>query len=251
MAILIDAHDISYRYGNYSVFAHVDLQVNKGDFVAIIGPNGAGKSTLLKLLLNEIKSDTGYIKLFNQSIDTFHDYAKLGYVPQNSQIKYSGFPATVQEVVQTSLYSKIGLFKFANNKQKQEVQTALQHVNMDQYSNRLIGSLSGGQQQRVMLARVLVNEPEIMILDEPTVGIDANTVSALYQLLSHLNKEKKLTIILITHDLHSVIDIATKFYCLEKKSLLQLTKKQVLEEQMHLHVHPEPNCEKGCCNDDF
>ena len=125
---------------------------------------------------------------------------KIGYVSQISMSTGASFPATVEEIVMANLYSKIGFMKFPKKEHKEKVKEALKIVNMEDYSKRLIGNLSGGQQQRVMIARALVSDPKILILDEPTTGIDAASEEQLYNLLEKLNKESKITIIIVSHD---------------------------------------------------
>jgi ABC-type Mn/Zn transport systems, ATPase component len=111
-------------------------------------------------------------------------------------------------------------------------------VDMASYARRLIGELSGGQQQRVMLARVLVNDPEIMLLDEPTTGVDAQTAQSLYELLARLNRETGLTIMMATHDIGRAVNYVSRILCLEEGSLVELGKAQVHEELLHKHKHP-------------
>ncbi|MGI6239954.1 MAG: metal ABC transporter ATP-binding protein, partial [Christensenellales bacterium] len=143
-----------------------------------------------------------------------------------------------REIVQANLYAQVGLFRFPNRAQRNKVTHALEQVGMDGYEKRLISALSGGQQQRVMLARVLVGEPELMILDEPTTGIDAATVDALFELLSRLNRERGLTIVMVTHDIARVSDYATRVLCLEEGTMVELDPQQLREELSHRHTHP-------------
>ena len=213
---IIKVKNLSYKYTKDIVLEDVSLEVSKGDFLAIVGPNGSGKSTLLKLILGLLKMQTGTIELFGENIRHFKDWQKVGFVSQKANSFNSGFPATVYEVVQSGLTKKIGLFKFASKADKQKVKKALESVDMLAYQNRNIGELSGGQQQRVFIARSLVVEPELMILDEPTVGIDTKNVHQFYELLRHLNKKLGITLILVTHDVGTVTDKVTHVACLNK-----------------------------------
>ena len=213
---IIKVKNLSYKYTKDMVLEDVSLEVSKGAFLAIVGPNGSGKSTLLKLMLGLLKVQTGTIELFGENIRHFKDWQKVGFVSQKANSFNSGFPATVYEVVQSGLTKKIGLFKFASKADKQKVKKALESVDMLAYQNRNIGELSGGQQQRVFIARSLVVEPELMILDEPTVGIDKKNVHQFYELLGNLNKKLGITLILVTHDVGTVTDKVTHVACLNK-----------------------------------
>lgn len=213
---IIKINNLSYKYTKDKVLEDVSFEVPQGAFLVIVGPNGSGKSTLLKLILGLLKTQSGTIELFGENIRQFKDWQKIGFVSQKANSFNSGFPATVFEVVQSGLTKKIGLFKFASKADKQKVKKALEAVDMLSYQNRNIGELSGGQQQRVFIARSLVVEPELMILDEPTVGVDAKNVHQFYELLEKLNKKLRITLILVTHDVGTVTDKVTHVACLNK-----------------------------------
>lgn len=235
---IIEVNDLEFRYGNNLIFSNVSFQIKRGDFVSLIGANGSGKSTLLNLILGEKTPSKGSIKLFNKDIKSFKDWSKIGYVPQLGFGFNKDFPASCEEIVSTNLFSKIGLFKFPKKIHKKKVLDALDLVGMKSYAKRLFGQLSGGQIQRVMIARILVNDPEIMILDEPTTGIDAETTKSLYELLYNLNKEKNITIIMVTHDTARSLDYTSRTLCLEEGSLVELNKTQLRDELFHKHKHP-------------
>lgn len=218
---MINVKDVSYRYEKETVLEHINLSIPEGAFLAVVGPNGSGKSTLLKLLLGLLKVQSGSIELFGTKINQFKAWDRIGYVSQKANSFNSGFPATVFEVVLSGMTKKIGLFRFAGKKEKQKVKDALQSVGMLSFANRNIGELSGGQQQRVFIARALVSEPDLLILDEPTVGVDAANEKQFYTILEHLNRELGITLMLVTHDLEAVADKVTHVACLNK----------------HLHFH--------------
>ena len=196
----ITVENLSYRYNSNNRYAlkDVSFSLSKGDIVAIVGKNGAGKSTLLRLLLGELPigeshkgdqeegSSDGSIEILGQDIRQFKDWSSISYVPQNGMGGWKDFPASVEEIVRANLYKQIGLFRFAGKKERQQVRAALAQVGMEEYQNRLIGRLSGGQQQRVLLARALVNEPKLLILDEPTRGIDIGTKTEIQKLVLDL-----------------------------------------------------------------
>jgi zinc transport system ATP-binding protein len=238
MRKIIEVESLSFSYGGESVFSGVTFTVREGDFVALIGSNGAGKSTLVKLLLGELTPTEGSIRLFGQDAAHFHDWPKIGYLPQNAARAGQGFPASVREVVEANLYASAGLFRFPSRALRARAAEALRQVDMGGYEKRLVGELSGGQQQRVMLARVLAGEPQVMILDEPVSGVDQKTVETLYQLLTRLNRERNLTILMVTHDVARSSAIASRVMCLEERSMVELEPHQVKEELRHRHKHP-------------
>ncbi|WP_077618825.1 metal ABC transporter ATP-binding protein [Bacillus sinesaloumensis] len=208
--------DLSFRYDEQTVLEDIHLLVPKGSFLAIVGPNGSGKTTLLKSILGLVKLQSGSIELFGTPISKFREWPKIGFVSQKANSFNSGFPATVFEVVSSGLTAKLGLFRFLKHEHRKKVIKALQSVGMEEFLNRNIGELSGGQQQRVFIARALVSEPELLILDEPTVGVDAQTVQAFYNMLEDINKNKGITLILVTHDVGTVSEKVSHVACLNK-----------------------------------
>ncbi|ARK29357.1 metal ABC transporter ATP-binding protein [Halalkalibacter krulwichiae] len=212
----IEIEGLSFSYGNQKVLEDITLSIQKGAFLGLVGPNGSGKSTLIKLLLGLLQPQQGKIKLFGERVSKFRHWEKVGFVSQKANSFNSGFPATVFEVVSMGLYGKLGLFRFMNKKHKQLVKEAIAQVGMSDFINKNIGELSGGQQQRVFIARALVSEPELLILDEPTVGVDAKSVRQFYDMLDYLNKEKGITLIMVTHDIGAMTDHVTDVACLNK-----------------------------------
>ncbi|MFJ8245509.1 metal ABC transporter ATP-binding protein [Peribacillus asahii] len=214
---IIKVESLSYKYTKDKVLEDVSFEVPRGAFLAIVGPNGSGKSTLLKLILGLLRTQEGTIKLFDENIRSFKEWQQIGFVSQKANSFNSGFPATVFEVVQSGLTKKLGLFKFPKKADKQKVKKALEAVDMLSFQHRNIGELSGGQQQRVFIARSLVSEPQLLILDEPTVGVDSKHVHQFYEMLEMLNKQLGITLILVTHDVGTVTDKVTHVACLNKK----------------------------------
>jgi len=238
MPDVMEVDNLSFTYGSEPIFAKIGFSVYRGDFAAIIGSNGAGKSTLLRLIIGELAPAAGSIRLFGQDIRQFKDWPRIGYLAQTGLQSAANFPATAEEIVKANLFSQIGLLRFPKKEHRAKTQRALELVDMASYARRLIGELSGGQQQRVMLARVLVNDPEIMLLDEPTTGVDAQTAQSLYELLARLNRETGLTIMMATHDIGRAVNYVSRILCLEEGSLVELGKAQVHEELLHKHKHP-------------
>ncbi|ALC89918.1 hypothetical protein AM500_09105 [Bacillus sp. FJAT-18017] len=217
----VEITGLSFQYEREKVLEDINLSVPKGAFLGIVGPNGSGKSTLLKLILGLLKTQTGEIKLFGEPIGIFKSWEKIGYVSQKANSFNTGFPATVQEVVSSGLTRKIGLFRFMKATEKEKVREALESVGMAEFADKNIGELSGGQQQRVFIARALVSEPELLILDEPTVGVDQKQEGIFYSMLESLNKKAGITLLLVTHDIGTVSQAVTHVACLNK----------------HLHFH--------------
>ena len=213
---LIELKNVSFQYDYTHVLNNISFRVEEGDFLALLGPNGSGKSTLLKLILGLLKPMSGEIELFGESSNTFKKREWIGYVSQKSNAFNSGFPATVQEVVKSGLAKKLGLFKRPAKEANERVIQALQAVGMQAFANRNIGELSGGQQQRVFIARALIAEPKLLILDEPTVGIDHENVQAFYDMLARLNEELGMTMVLVTHDVDIVSNRISHVACLNQ-----------------------------------
>ncbi|MCA1036249.1 MULTISPECIES: metal ABC transporter ATP-binding protein [Bacillus] len=218
---IIEISNLTYRYEKENVLENINLTVPEGAFLGIVGPNGSGKSTLLKMVLGLLKPQKGDIFLFGQPIGKFRDQSKIGFVSQKANSFNTGFPATVFEVVSSGLTKKLGLFRFAGRQEREKVAEAIESVGLTAFSGRNIGELSGGQQQRVFIARALVSSPKLMILDEPTVGVDAQNVQSFYQMLEDLNKKLGITLVLVTHDIGTITDKVSHVACLNK----------------HLHFH--------------
>jgi len=203
---VIRVKNISFNYSDKAIIKDLSFDVQKGDFICIVGTNGTGKSTLLKLILNLLKPDKGHIFIDGEDSRHFKSFHKISYVSQKATDFNSDFPATVEEVVAAGLYPKYGFLKFIGRKERgKKVFKALKTVGMEKYSKKMIGRLSGGQQQRVLIAKALINNPQIIFLDEPTVGIDVKAVDSICCLLGNLNKRFGITIIMVTHDISSVI----------------------------------------------
>lgn len=212
---IIELNNISFSFGDDSVLDNINLEVHRGDYLGVIGPNGGGKTTLLKIMLGLLRPTSGKVKLFGKDISKFNEWTNIGYVSQKATQVDHAFPMTVEGVVSMGRYEKKGPFRFLNAYDRSKVYEALRHVEMSQHKDRLIGDLSGGQQQRVFLARALAGDPEMVVLDEPTSGIDAQTQEQLYELFRKLNQELHLTLVLVSHDLGSIEREATELLCID------------------------------------
>ncbi len=213
---IIQLSDVSFAYGDEMVLEHVTIPVHRGDYLAIVGPNGGGKSTLLRVLLGLETPRSGSVSLFGQDIKKFKGWKKIGYVSQLATHIDVNFPMTVQEVVLMGRFPRLGLLQLPGKKDHEAVENALKEVGMWEYRDRRIGDLSGGQKQRVFIARCLAGEPEVIILDEPTVGVDVKTQKQFYALLQKLNTTMNLTLILVTHELDVVDHEATEIAYINK-----------------------------------
>lgn len=214
--VLIELENVHFNYEQRVVLENINLEVKEGEFWALIGPNGSGKSTLINIILGLLIPSKGTVKLFNSPIDSFKHRELIGYVSQKSNSFNSGFPATVLEVVRSGLTRKKGLFKSFSRADERKAMEALKVTKMDGYAKQNIGELSGGQQQRVFIARALVGEPKLLVMDEPTVGIDQRNVSSFYTMLNTLNREHGIAILLVTHEIDLVTDLATHVACLNR-----------------------------------
>ena len=201
--------NLDFEYPDTSVFRDVSYTLHKGDFLGIIGANGAGKSTLIKIILKLLPYSKGKITLFGEDLSRFKDNHKIGYVSQKANSFNSDFPATVKEVVMANLYSKKGLFSRYNKADIEKLHSVLDKVGMAGYENKLIGKLSGGQQQRIFIARALISDPELLLMDEPTVGVDAKSVKQIMDIISALNKQG-MTIIMTNHDTPELVRVSSK-----------------------------------------
>lgn len=211
---MIDIKNLCFSYTNKPPYILNDISLNlpKGIYLSIVGENGSCKTTLIKLILGLLKPTSGSIEIDSNSI---------GYVPQRLDSFNSQFPITVKEVL--SCHKKT----LKNN--SIDIDSILKDVNMLDFKNRLLGMLSGGQQQRVLIARALMGNPDIIILDEPSTGVDENNQKEIYNILRKLNKENKKTIISIEHNLDIAINNSTHILRIENASTRLFTVNEFIE----------------------
>ena len=198
--------DASIGYGKTAILSGINLSIIENDFIGIVGPNGAGKTTLLKTLLGNIKLISGKIS---------RDSLRFGYVPQRDTVQPL-LPYTVFDVVMMGRYSFSGPFKRINAEDKKIVEESLSYIGMNDLKDKNYNSLSGGQRQRTLIARALAVEPSVLILDEPTNGMDTPSHYSLLDLISRLHDEKNLTIFLVSHLLTDVANIVKKVILLDQ-----------------------------------
>lgn len=213
---IVELRDITVRFPN-GVLAldGITLDVNNLDLIALIGPNGAGKSTLLKVILGLIKPTSGIIRLFG-SQDLMQNLKYVGYVPQSAQARDPNLPFTIFETVMLGRTPQAGLLHRVDANDKQKVEETLKLFGIFDLKDRRIGQLSGGQAQRVFLAKAMVAEPKLLLLDEPTSGVDTTSKTEFYSMLERLNKEKGITVILSSHDVGVITKIANRVLCINR-----------------------------------
>ena len=207
----------SYREGR--VLEDISFRVERGDYVGIVGPNGSGKSTLIKALLGLVTISKGSASLFGTSLSGFRDWHRVGYLPQSLHLVNPVFPATIHETVGLGLLSLKRFPKRLNSADHDKIGITLEELGILDLEHKLIGELSGGQLQRVLLARAIVNDPELLVLDEPTAALDPETRGRFYAMIADINLTRGVTILLVTHDSGAIGEHASKMLYLDKKMI--------------------------------
>jgi zinc transport system ATP-binding protein len=234
---VVDIHNLTVNYGDIKVIDDISFSVDQNDFIGIIGPNGAGKTTLFACMLGIIENYKGEIHFFGKDIRKSKKYLKdVGYVPQKPVFE-KNFPVTVREVVRMGM----------RNHDEKRIDAVLQQVWIHELDHRRLGELSVGQQQRVFIAKALIGNPKILILDEPVTGVDTQSTEIFYSILRELNENQNITIIWSSHDLDAVNRLANKVACLNKTLFFHGVsddffknpelQKQYSESSMQEHMH--------------
>jgi zinc transport system ATP-binding protein len=204
MPLALELEDVSFSYGGgRPVLEHVDLRVETGEFVAIAGPNGGGKTTLMRLALGLERPTTGEARLFGEPAARFSGRARLGYLAQRSQLGIDA-PATVREVVSAGLVTSGRLLGPLRDPDRGLVIETIERVGLADSADRPLRTLSGGQQQRAFIAKALAGRPSLLVLDEPTTGVDVEAQEALAELLDRLHRELAVTILYVSHEFGAV-----------------------------------------------
>jgi len=195
----------SFGFPGVIALKDISLSINAGEFIGVIGPNGSGKTTLCRAVLGLMAPVEGHLHIFDCACDELrcHHRAKIGYLPQKGVVDRN-FPVTVLETVMMGRYGALGLFKRPRQNDQKIAIESLAHVGMETHKDTALGHLSGGQQQRVFIARALAQQPKVLLLDEPTTGLDITTQHNVIELIEHLHDELGLTVLLITHDINMV-----------------------------------------------
>jgi zinc transport system ATP-binding protein len=208
---VITVRHLHVCYGQYEILTDINFTVPAGDFLAVAGPNGSGKTTLIKTLVGLVPAASGEV--------VFASGIKLGYLPQKAAYADPRFPAVVREVVASGLITQRPFPRRLSAHDKELINDALGLLQIDDLADKRIGKLSGGQQQRVHLARAMVDNPSLLILDEPTGALDPHSRECFYSTLEHLHTHHGVTIIIVTHDSHSIGGVATSLLFLDRKVL--------------------------------
>jgi len=227
----IEVQNLNFSYNGNSVLENVSFSVKDGEYLGIIGPNGGGKTTLIKIILGLLKPDTGSVKIFGKDIKTFKERALIGYVPQRISQSIPQFPATVEEIVRSGRTARVGLFKRFSEQDKIAIEKAMETADVVKHRARLINELSGGERQRVFIARSLAGEPKMLILDEPSVGVDIAAQEKFYTFIEDLNQNHGLAIIFVSHDIDVVAHEVKCLLCLNKSLVCHGLPREFMKEE--------------------
>jgi zinc/manganese transport system ATP-binding protein/zinc transport system ATP-binding protein len=228
MQPLVEVRDVSFGYAGAPVLEHVSLHLHRGQFAALVGPSGAGKTSLLKLLLGSLRATAGTITIDGRRVDGSPPQ-QVGYVPQVETVNWN-FPVTVEQVVLMGRARKSGWWPWPSAEDRRQMRGVLERLEIADLAARHIRDLSGGQQQRVFLARALIAQPDLLVLDEPTSGVDMRTAETVLHLLAHLNHQG-ITILMTTHDLNAAAAHAPWVICLNRQVIAEGQPEAVFTEE--------------------
>jgi zinc transport system ATP-binding protein len=234
--LLVEAKDVRFGYDGEPVLEDVSLDVSAGEFVALVGPNGSGKSTLLGILLGSLRPQAGTVRIFGSDPDRFDERWRLGFVPQRPTIA-SEVPATVQEIVTSGRLSRRGWWRPLGREDRDAVDHAIRSVGLGELASRPVTTLSGGQQQRAFIARAFASEPDLLVLDEPVAGVDAESQRRFSDSLTHLIQEHAAGVLLVSHELSAVAAIVDRVVVLKRRVLFDGTPSELMREGVSLGIH--------------
>lgn len=217
--------NLNFKYTSEKVIENLSMSIEEGQIVSISGENGSGKTTLLKLMLGQLKPDSGKVAVLGKEISKINSFREIGYVPQIQITNQMAFPITVLELVVLNLYEDFGFFKIPKKKHKNQAIKLLKGMGLGQYINTPLNELSGGLRQRAMIARAMINNPKILVLDEPTSGVDKDSKKQFLELVSEMNKKHLLTTIIVTHEIDLIEEILLidKIYKMDNGGILDVT----------------------------
>ena len=227
MEPLLELRRVAFGYGATPVLEDINIHLHQGQFAALVGPSGAGKTTLLKLILGTLQPTHGKIYTHGELLQNGHT-PRVGYVPQLETVDWN-FPVTVEQAVWMGQIGNKNIWPWMNVEERKQVQAMLERLGIANLSQRHIRDLSGGQQQRVFLARALISKPDLLVLDEPTVGLDIQTAEMILVLLAELNRQG-VTLLMTTHDLNAAAAHLPWVICLNQKVVAQGAPDEIFTE---------------------
>ena len=227
---------MSFAYGPEPAVDHVTLAIRAGEFVALVGPNGSGKSTLLRLLLGLLTPTTGSVRCFGVEPSRFREHYRIGYVPQRLVLAPE-LPATVEEVVGLGRLARRPWWARATPADREAVAHAIDAVGLGDKRRFRVGELSGGQQQRVLIAKALAGDPDLLVLDEPVAGIDADAQRSFRDSVVHLVREHAGTVLLVSHELGAVADDLDRVIVMRRRIRFDGTPRDLVARGVSLGVH--------------
>ncbi|HZN42756.1 MAG TPA: ATP-binding cassette domain-containing protein [Actinomycetota bacterium] len=234
--ILVRAESLSFAYGPEPVLLDVGLEVRSGEFVALVGPNGSGKSTLLKLLLGTLEPGAGRVELLGRTPRDVDDRWRVGYVPQRPSLM-SEVPATVEEIVAAGRLRRRGWWRGMTSGDRDAVGHAIDSVGLGSLATKPLHELSIGQQQRAFIARAFAGEPELLVLDEPIAGVDAESQRRFRDSLVHLIRHHGAGVLLVSHELAAVADVIDRVVVLKRRVVFDGTPAELAERGVSLGIH--------------
>jgi zinc transport system ATP-binding protein len=237
-APVAEARHVSFSYGADPVLDDVEFALLPGEFAALVGPNGSGKSTLLRLLLGLLRPTAGRVALFGEDPRTLQQRARIGYVPQRAELP-PDLPATVEEVVRAGRLARRGWWRWPGAADRRAVDHALGAVALTDLRDRRMRELSGGQQQRVLIAKALVGDPELLVLDEPIAGVDAESQRLFRDSLVHLTNVHDATVLLVSHELGAVAEDLDRVIVLKRHVLFDGKPQDLAARGVSLGIHAE------------
>lgn len=235
---ILSVENLCVKVNGRHLIENITFSIEKGSIVAIIGPNGAGKTTLVKAILGLMPIAAGSASLFGEILKGRNFKGRVGYVPQMLEFDRT-FPLTVSELLGLTVSPVFSFSLYKKRREKKNTDKLLKKVGAQELSQRKIGSLSGGELQRVMIAKAMVNNPEVLFLDEPASGVDIEGQEKFYDLVSRLNKEHGLTVIMISHDLNIVYRFADTVLCMNRKLICTGRPADALTDEVIKSVYGE------------
>lgn len=239
---IVEVQNASFAYGNNPILENISIDIEERDFVAVIGPNGAGKTTLINIILGALNPQNGKVNIFGKDIRNFNEWDLVGYIPQKTDFDRN-FPGSVREILALKEVSAGGNPKNGKNA-KETFEKILALLDIEKLLEEKFAELSGGQQQKVLIALALSTEPKLLILDEPTVGVDLKSLNNFFKILQKLNQDMGVTIVLVTHEVgmiqkfvKNIICINRNFSCKGTPEKMEEMLKQVYGSSFGIHHH--------------